>query len=173
MPCSTWHRHRKDSCFMHFKVNKLYDCWWRNVWIMVGFLFSAAYKCDSHFSTLMYSLSLFNTPISSFDSTIACLCFLSPHILGEWIALHCHWAPAKNSFLWVKCFRMSSLTGTISYNKYRDRPWLQLFFPFICILRGSTAIVWIQPAFRKRVGEKEGEEREGERARGIEKSILN
>lgn len=49
---------------------------------------------------------------------------ISLNISKEWITLGCHLALAKNSFLWVKCFKLSSLTGTISYNNYMDGPWL-------------------------------------------------
>lgn len=49
---------------------------------------------------------------------------ISLNISKEWITLGCHLALANNSFLWVKCFKLSSVTGTISYNNYIDGPWL-------------------------------------------------
>lgn len=67
---------------------------------------------------LCCALSLSVTPLLLTSLSI------SLNISKEWITLGCHLALAKNSFLWVKCFKLSSLTGTISYNNYMDGPWL-------------------------------------------------
>lgn len=92
-------------------------------------------RLSSHSSPplcLALSLSM-SLPFSSLLS-------ISLNISKEWITPGCHLALAKNSFLWVKCFKLSSLTGTISYNNYMDGPWLGVlsFFPpplFIYMLK--------------------------------------
>lgn len=45
------------------------------------------------------------------------------------LVLGCRLAPAKNSFLRVKCFKLSFLTGTISYNNM-EGPRLEVLFTF-------------------------------------------
>lgn len=106
---------------------------------------SREYKFHSHFSfTLIYSISLFS-PLSlsfslsfAFDRTIACLCFLSSYIFGgEWIALHCHWALAKNSFLAGQMFQ------NVIFDRNQPARWIQgktwpgdfLFLFFLLLVR--------------------------------------
>lgn len=90
--------------------------------------------------SLSCSIALHVTPLLLTSPSI------SLNISKEWITLGCHLALAKNSFLWVKCFKLSSLTGTISYNNYMDGPWLGAlsFFPppplFIYMLKRSRLL---------------------------------
>lgn len=74
------------------------------------------------FLPLHIFVSLYRSPCHSFPPHISSIFF---NISKELITLGC--CSAKNPFLWVKCFKLSSLTGTILYNNYMDGPWLGAF----------------------------------------------
>lgn len=86
----------------------------RQLWIWISFTFFI------HVNILNFSLFAASLPLRlfSFDRTIACLCFLSPYIFREWIAL-CHWALAKNSFLVGQMFQ------NVIFDRNQPAQWIQ------------------------------------------------
>lgn len=102
--------------------DELFDVMFQTVW--KDFCADhSEYKFHSHFSfTLIYSISFFFLNLSLsffFDRTIACLCFLSPYNFREWIALHCHWALTKNSFLVGQMFQ------NVIFDRNQPAQWIQ------------------------------------------------
>ena len=111
---------------------------------------SREYKFHSHFSfTLIYSISLFFPLSLSLFLSLFCfwqdycmpLLFIFLHFRGEWIALHCHWALAKNSFLAGQMFQ------NVIFDRNQPARWIQgktwlgdfFFFSFFSSSRSITA----------------------------------
>lgn len=61
----------------------------------------------------------FSSPFFLLTGPVHASASLSFHIFREWIALHCHWAPAKNSFLAGQMFQ------NVIFDRNQPAWWIQ------------------------------------------------